>query len=432
MIRTTCLLCLLFVIPFNASADTWPQFRGSRGDGVSNEKKLPASWSEESGVKWSVELSGQGNSSPAITARRVDLTTQMKDNSLVVASLDRKSGKVLRQTKVGKGVLDAKGPQNLYAHRHNAATSSPIADDDHIWAFFGTGLLVCLDAKSHDIVWNRNMVKEYGAYNITFGMGSSPRLYGNLLYVACMTKGASYVVALNKKTGNEVWKSNRRLPAKDDGPDAYSTPVIYEGANGPQLLVSGSDHINAYDPKSGRQLWVSSGLTIESPFGRIIASPVAYDGIVVATTGNPGGAGKGHIIAVPATRTGNVSEALLWKYAKTTPDSSTPICVNGKLYMITDNGVATCLDLRSGDVVWQKRIGQGPFHASAVSGDGKIYFQSASGGCVVVQIGESGKILGTNRLQGSFYSTPAISDGVIYLRAYERIVAVDGRQRRAQ
>ena len=137
------------------------------------------------------------------------------------------------------------------------------------------------------------MVKEHGAYDITFGMGSSPRLWGDLLYVSCMTKGASYVVAFDKLTGKQAWKTDRQLAASDDGPDAYSSPTIARMGKRVELLVAGSDHVNAYDLKSGKQNWISSGLLIDSPYGRVIASPVAHQGIVVATSANPGGGGLG-------------------------------------------------------------------------------------------------------------------------------------------
>jgi outer membrane protein assembly factor BamB len=344
-------------------------------------------------------------------------------------SIDRKTGKLLRQTKVGAGELAAKGSANLYAHRHNPATPSPIADDDSIWAFFGTGLLVCLDAETGKVQWERDLVRDYGAYDITFGMGSTPRLWGDLLYVACMTKGESYVVALDKLSGKEAWKANRRLPAKDDGPDAYSTPIITQGKLGWQLLVSGSDHINAYDLTSGKQLWVSDGMAIDSPYGRVIASPVAAEGVIVATSGNPAGAGKGRMIAIRDGGSGDVSTShRLWEYGKSTPDSSTPVAYKGKLYACGDNGVASCFHLKTGELLWTKRLQKGPYHAALVAGDDHVYALSMEGECSVIAADSDGDITGTNKLPGTFYATPAISDGVIYLRGYEKLYAIDGAE----
>ena len=416
---------LLFCLP--AQAAEWSQFRGPLGNGVSQETKLPTRWSAKQGIRWSVPLEGQSNSSPAVTSKRIDLTTQKKDKSLWIISIDRQTGKLLRETRVGGGTLAAKGPGNLYAHRHNAATPSPIADEDHIWAFFGTGLLVCLEAKSGQTVWQRDLVKDYGAYDITFGMGSSPRLWGEQIYIACMTKGVSYVVALNKLTGKKVWQSNRKLAAKDDGPDAYSTPTIFQQGQHSSLLVSGSDHISAHDLKTGNQIWISSGLSIDSPYGRIIASPVSAEGMIIATSANPGGGGLGHVLAIRGNGQGDVTQShRLWKMAKTTPDSSTPVCYQGKVYLVTDKGIASCVDLKTGTLQWQKRLPQGPYHASLVAGDQRIYFLSIDGTCSVVAADKNGKILATNKLEGTFYASPAISGRTIYLRAYERLIAIGG------
>jgi outer membrane protein assembly factor BamB len=420
----TLTLAIAFVLlaTISASAETWPQFRGTTGSGVSSESNLPTEWSESNNVLWKTDLPGFANSSPAVTEKYVVLTTQTKDDSLWVLVLDRKTGAVQQKVNVGTGKLAARGPANLYAHRHNAATPSPIAQDDRVWAFFGTGLLVCLNAENGDVVWQKDMVKEYGVYDITFGMGSSPRLWGEQLYVSCLTKGATYIVALDAATGSEKWKVDRTLPAKDDGPDAYSTPIVA----GNQLLISGSDHVNAYNLLSGKQEWVCDGLTIDSPYGRIIASPVPTpEGIVIATSGNPGGGGKGRVIAVNTVDgSGDLSSRKVWTQPKSSPDSSTPVALNGLVFMTADNGVVTCVEVKTGDVKFTKRLSKGPYHASLVAGDNKIYLQSSTGTCTVLQADDTGKVLAENTLPGQFYATPAISDGVIFLRAYERIFAI--------
>ena len=419
----TVVATLFAVICSHTFAASWPQFRGVQGDGVSTEKNLPVKWSEGSGVRWSVDLPGRANSSPAVTSKRIDVTSQT-DDALWLISIDRKSGDIIRSTKVGTGKLAAKGPARLYAHRHNAATPTPCADEERTYAFFGSGLLVCVNAATGKTVWQHDMNSKYGPYDITFGMGASPRLWGDLLIVSCMTKGPSYVVAFDKRTGKEVWKSSRQFPAKNDGPDAYSTPVIYKAGNEERLAIAGSDHINTYT-KSGQQVWYSSGLTIDSPYGRVIASPVISDGVVIATSANPGGGGKGHILAVRDGGRGNVSRShFAWKHTQSTPDSSTPVCVGGLLFTCHDQGIAMCLDVKSGEVKWRKRIAKGPYHAALVAGDGKVYFQSTTGECTVIAANETGDVLSVNKLTGNFFATPAISNRTLYLRAYEKLYAI--------
>lgn len=411
----------LFVV--DVAAESWGQFRGESGAGVSSSDNLPTRWGDDK-VAWSVDLPGQGNSSPAVNSKAVYVTSQTKDLGLHVLAFSRTDGKPLWAKKVGAGKLAATGPANLYAHRHNAATPSPIVDDSSVWAFFGSGLLVCLDAQTGELNWEVDMVKEYGAYDITFGMGATPRRLGDKIFVTCMTKGASYVVALQARTGQLVWKHDRRFPAKDDGPDAYSTPLLINVAGKPQLVVTGCDHINAYDPATGDQLWYSPGLQIQSPYGRVIASPVADSGVVIGTSANPGGGGLGHIMAWKLGEKGDIQESVLWRHAKSTPDSSTPIALNGLLFTLADNGVASCLDIKTGEVKWVKRLTTGTSYASLVTGGGNIYAQGINGTTVVFRADTEGKVITTNKLEGQFYSTPALSDDTIFLRAYERLVAV--------
>lgn len=407
------------------AAQSWGQFRGPSGSGVSTSGNLPTQWSNDT-VAWSVELPGQGNSSPAVNADAVYVTSQTKDLGLHVLAFSRADGKSLWKKKVGSGKLAAKGPVNLYAHRHNAATPSPIADGKSVWAFFGSGLLVRLDANTGALRWEVDMVQEYGAYDITFGMGATPRLVGDKLIVSCMTKGASYVVALNANTGELIWKHDRRFPAKDDGPDAYSTPAVIDVAGKQQLIVTGCDHINAYDPETGDQLWYSSGLQIASPYGRVIASPVADSGVVVGVSANPGGGGLGHIMAWKLGAKGNVRDnSALWIHKKSTPDSSSPVALGGLIFTLADNGVATCLDIKTGEVKWVKRLTTGTSYASLVAGGGNIYAIGINGTSVVFKADATGTVVATNKLEGQFYSTPALVDGAIYLRAYERLVAIE-------
>jgi outer membrane protein assembly factor BamB len=159
----------------------------------------------------------------------------------------------------------------------------------------------------------------------------------------------------------------------------------------------------------------------------VIASPVVSNGIVVATAANPGGAGLGRVIAVRGNGKNDVSEShRLWDYSQSTPDSSTPVALGGRVYLLSDNGIVSSLDIKTGQRKWRKRLSKGPYHASLVAGDGKIYCLSSTGTCDVIKTSASGETLATNQLEGSFYATPAISGGTLYLRAYERIYAIDG------
>ncbi len=407
-----------------AGAETWPAWRGPTGSGVSDETNLPVRWSAEQNLAWQIELPGRSNASPAVTKDRIYLTSQTEDQLLWVLAISRQDGRILWQQKVGSGALVAEGPKSLYAHRHNPATPSPVADEKHVWAFFGTGLLVCLD-RSGKLIWQRDLVEDYGAYKIRFGMASSPRLWGDRLFVACMTRGPSYVVAMDKSTGKTIWKKDRVFPAEDDGPDAYSSPVVLQTKDRNALLVAGRDHVNAYDPSSGEQLWYAGGLKIDSPYGRVIASPATADEVVVVSSASPPGSTTAHVVALRSGGKGDVTEThRLWRYQPYNPDASTPVCYRGNVYIVRDDGVASCLDLKTGKVHWRKRLSGGTYRASLVAGDGKVYFVQREGLCTVIEAGPQGTALAANQLPGIFYATPAIGDGVLYLHAYGRLYAI--------
>lgn len=400
----------------------WGGFRGTAGTAVSDEVDLPEVWNETTNVVWSTELPGVGNSSPAVTRTRVYVTSY--DEATLTAwltAIDRRNGHVLWQHPFAHGKLIAYGPPSLYEYRHNPATPSPCADaDERVYAFAGTGELVCLD-RDGGLVWSRNLSDDYGPYDLKFGMASSPRLWGDRLYVACVHKGPSYVVALDKHTGKEVWLADRNYPALGDATDAYTSPIVLERpGQAPQLIVSGCDHVDAYDLDTGRRIWTSSGLELEDEeYARIIASAAVGEGVVVAPS-----AKAQHAIALRANGEGDVSSShLLWKL-KQVADCPTPTIHNGLVYSVRDDGVGTCVDLETGHRVWRSRIGGLRYQASPVVADGKVYFLSLEGRCTVIKEGPKFEVIATNDIPGDFYATPAISDGMIFLRDRGRVYAV--------
>lgn len=401
----------------NALADNWTGLKGASGRGISSEKNLPTTWSETENLAWQIDLPGRGASSPVVTSDRIYVTTQTEDEALWVIAVDRHDGNIVWQKNVGEGTLVGYGPPNLFRHRHNGATPTPSADEEYVWAFFGTGHLVCLN-KAGDVVWERDMAEEYGAYDIKFGMASSPRLWGDLLYVACMHKGPSYVVAFDKKTGDEVWFTARSLPAVADGVDAYSSPVVLESDDGDQLVVAGADHVNAYDLLTGKQIWISAGLKVESEYGRLNASPAIGDGVIVCATRGES------CITVRTGGKGDVTEShRLWDY-KNLADCPTPTIHNGIVYVPRDDGTGRAFEAESGKRLWQVRLKGAEYRASPIVADGKVYMLSREGICTVIEEGPKYKVLADNELPGDFYATPAISDGSIYLRSNDRLFAV--------
>src|SRR5437867_3393297 len=213
----------------NSQAADWPCWRGPDGLGVSTEKDLPVQWSKDKNIAWSLEVPGNGASSPIVVGDRVYLTTQTDDLGLHVLAVERASGKLLWDREVGRGKLHA---NNL----HNMATPTPVSDGERVWVMFGTGDLVCLGPDGK-VVWQRNLVQQYGVYKTNHGYGSSPMLDDGRLFIACMHQGPSYLLAIDAKSGTNLWKIDRNLEPKDEAQDSYSSPIFLRAGGRTEVVL---------------------------------------------------------------------------------------------------------------------------------------------------------------------------------------------------
>ena len=403
-----CLLCGL--VPGSRAAD-WVCWRGPDGLGVSAEKNLPVQWSKEKNIAWKLEVPGRGASSPIVVADRVYLTTQTPDTGLHVLAIDRERGELLWDREIGRGKLHA---NNL----HNMATPTPVSDGERVWALFGTGDIVCLD-RAGKVLWQRNLVKEYGEYKTNHGYGTSPMLLDGRLFIACMHQGPSYLLALDAQTGKNLWKKERSLEPKDEAQDSYSSPLFLRVDGRAQVVLAGAESVNAYDPAAGEQIWICGGLKVPHPYGRTISGPTAGDGVVVAIAS--GFQNRGFAVGLKAGGTG---ESRLWTCNKFSPDCPTPVAYQGNLFFIRDDGMASCLDLKTGEPHWQERLFSANVKVSPVAGDGKIYFVSGQGNCAVVRAAAKFEVLATNELNEAALSTPAISHGRLFVRTERQLYCV--------
>ena len=396
-------------------ASDWPCWRGPDGLGVSTEANLPVHWGAGKNIAWKVSLPGKGASSPVIVGDRVYVTSQTDESALHLLAVERATGKLLWDREIARGNL----PSNKL---HNMATPTPVSDGEHVWVLFGTGDLACLD-RGGTLVWQRNLVKEYGAIKTNHGYGSSPMLDNGKLFVVCMHQGPSYVLALDARTGENLWKKERNLEPKDEAQDSYSTPLFLRQAGRTQLVVAGAESINAYNPANGEQLWNRGGLKVSHPYGRTIAGPAAGEGVVVAVAS--GFQNRGYTVALRSDRQGKLNEKeQLWKMEKFSTDCPTPVIYQGHLFSIRDDGIASCVDLKTGDVKWQERLFSANVKVSPVAGDGRIYFLSGQGNCYVVEAAPKLKILATNELNEATLSTPAMSAGQVFIRTEGSLYAV--------
>jgi outer membrane protein assembly factor BamB len=243
------------------------------------------------------------------------------------------------------------------------------------------------------------------------------------LYVTCMHQGPSYLLAIEAATGKDIWKKDRNLGPTDEAQDSYSSPIFLRAGGRTQLVLAGSEAVNAYDPATGDQMWILDGLKVPHAFGRTISGPAAGEGIVVAVAS--GFQNRGYTLAIKADGKGNVTPThRLWTSNKFSADCPTPVVYEGKVFAIRDDGIASCLDLKTGEPYWQERLYSANVKVSPVAGDGKVYFMNGQGNCAVVKADAKLEVLAMNERNEATISTPAISGGRLFFRTERGLYCV--------
>ncbi len=396
-----------------APADVWPQWRGPTGDSVAPSKSLPTTWSPTENVVWKTPLPGWGNSTPAIWKDAVFVTTQDKDR-LLLMRIDRASGKVLWEKEVAQGTPRRNGALgNLRFHdEHNMATPSPVTDGQHVWVTFGSGDIACY-TYAGDKVWSLNLVQEYGPLSIWWGHGNSPVLYKNLLITNVIQdpkgKGASYVVAHDKLTGEKAWYVDRAVGAEGEPGDSYTTPLLHEHDGRTDLIIFGGNVLNAYNPDDGTPIWTYKGFA----GNRVISGPTLVGDTVFAVEGM-----KGPVYAVKAGGTGDVTKSnLLWKTKSrgSNPDASTPAVAKGLVFMVNNDGTAVCLDAKTGEEHWKQRL-TGECRASPLVVGDAVYFFAKDGKASIVAAAREYKLISQPDLGEEIIASPAAAANDLYVR----------------
>lgn len=385
---------LLFLVLL-FSFDDWPEFRGPSGQGHSAERGLPVTWSETSHVKWKTPLPGKGWSSPAIQGDRIWLTTATEGGkSLRVLCVERNTGALLHDIEVFRLKATA------HAHQKNSqASPTPVLEGDKVYVHFGALGTACLTNEGA-LVWKTTLAYDNGQH----GNGGSPVLYDDLLIVSCDGQSEQYVVALDKLTGKQRWKKYRSA-----GAQAYSTPLIVRLPTGDQLISPGAFRAIAYEPRTGKELWY---VTYGDGFSNV-PRPVYSNGLVYLCSGFM----QPILLAVKVDGRGDVTKShVVWTLKRGVSLTPSPLIVGEELYVISDNGIASCLDAKTGTLHWQTRLG-GNHSASPLFADGRIYFQSEEGETTVIAPGREFKTLAKNQVDGQTLASLAVSGGAIFLRS---------------
>jgi outer membrane protein assembly factor BamB len=379
----------------------WPQFRGPTGQGVSAERNLPLSWSETKNVRWKVAIPGRGWSSPVIQGDRLWLTTATEEGrSLRAIAVDVNTGAIQQNVEV----FNLKSPK-LMNQKNSFASPTPVIDGDRVYLHFGAYGTACI-TQSGEIVWKTKLEYDNGQH----GPGGSPIIYDDLLIVSCDGLESQYVVALDKATGKVRWKKTR------ESYQAYTTPLVLNLPEGDQVISPGAFQAIAYEPRTGKEIW---RVKYAEGFSNV-PRPVFGHGLVFICTGFQ----EPSLLAVRPDGRGDVTKSkVAWKLDRAIPRTPSPILVGDELYIVTDNGIATCIDAQTGAELWRARLG-GNFSASPVYADGRIYFLSEEGESVVIAPGRQLKHLATNQIDGPTLASMAVSHNSLFIRSASHLYRI--------
>jgi outer membrane protein assembly factor BamB len=421
-------------------ADTWPQWRGPEGQGhaAASAHDLPVTWSESENVAWKTPLPGRGWSSPVLDDEQVWLTAAIETEAtdaeraeglaasknsqpvevvravtMHALAVDRESGRIVHDVEL----FTVDKPQPI--HKLNSfASPSPVLAGDRLYCHFGDYGTACLDTASAKVVWkNRELRLDH-----MNGPGSTPVLWRDRLVIHCDGSDVQYIAALDAASGAVAWKTPRsgELRENPDLKKAYGTPIVLRLGGRDVVVSPGADWVYGYDPENGRELWRRSYGVLGFS---IVPRPAAAHGVVYMSTGFM----KPEMLAL-RPGAGGAQPEIVWRQARGAPTMPSPLVVDEEVYVVSDKGIATCLDATTGDVVWSERLG-GNFSSSPLFAGGRIYVGNREGATFVIKPGRTFELLATNDLDGQIFATPAALGQAIYLRTDEALYRLEKRGR---
>lgn len=410
------------------SGNFWPQWRGPLATGAAIKGNPPVEFSETKNLKWKTQIPGKGHATPVVWDDKIIVLTSVPTSEKPVANnnasaqdnrmapnraefihefkvilIDRDNGDIIWDKTVAREF-----PAEATHELGSWASNSPITDGEHIYAYFGSRGIYCLDFDGN-ILWQ----KDFGQSekHMSFGEGDSPFLYKGRLFILWDHQGESFIVALDAKTGNEVWRKDR------DEVTSWSTPLVIEVKGKPQVITNAPNQVRSYDFDTGEIIWTSTGMT-----RNVIPNPVYTDGILYVMSGFRGSA----LQAIdPAIAKGDITgtPAILWTYGQDTPYTPNPVLMNGRLYFLrVNNGFLTCLDAKTGEIIYAKENIQGisTLFSSPTGVNDRIYIASKNI-VVVVSAGNTPDILASNVLDDDFHASPVIVGNDLILRGFESL-----------
>lgn len=405
--RRSILVCVfaLLLVPRVSAAEfeNWPGWRGPRGDGTSRETNLPVEWGPEENIAWKVPVPGTGHASPIVWNDAIFVVTALEEaGERQLLRFDRATGELLWQRTVIESPLEDKHPLNSYA------SSTPATDGELVYVAFldRTEMVVA----AYDFEGRRRWLVRPGEFYSKHGFCSCPVLFENLVIVNGDHDGDAYIVALDRSSGDTVWKIARENKVR-----SYVTPIIREIDGRTQMIVSGSRSVASYDPRDGRRHWV-----IDGPTEQFVASIVDGCGLLFMTCGFP----EHHMLAIRPDGQGNVTDShIVWRTNRGASYVPSPIAEGEYFLVVSDGGIASCFEALSGKRAWMTRIGT-RFSASPISGEGLVYFTSDDGITTVIRPGPKFDAVAENDLGEHCYASPAVSQGQILFRGEQHLICI--------
>lgn len=409
MKRILAVLLVLTLIPKFSHAQNWTNWRGPSLNGVAEKGDFPTTWNVDQNIAWKLELPGVGSSTPAIWEDNILVTANDGGFNLVLC-LDR-SGKEKWRTQIGSS-RDGK-------HRKASGSNpSPITDGESIFVYYKSGDLACLDFAGK-VKWISNVQENHGEDTLWWDLGTSPVLTKDSIIIAVMQTGPSFLLAINKKTGAQSWKTERNLDAPLEAAQSYSTPIVVNNNGKESLIVLGADYVTSHDAASGKEQWRVGTLNPNGEkYWRSIASPVISDGILLA----PYARGK----TLTAINLKQDEPGIEYTIEGICADVPTPIAINGTAICITDRGLVTKIDVKTGKQIWQTELEKArlAYSASPILANSHIYLTREDSTTFVVNA-ENGDVISKNTLAEEFtVSTPVFTDGQILVRTMQALYCI--------
>lgn len=386
-----------------ACAQDWPGWRGSRGDGVSDEPGFPVRWSATENILWKVAIPGKGHSSPILSGDRIFLTTCIEEKGeRRLICLDRRDGRTLWDQLVVTTPLEKRNNLNNYA------SSTAVTDGRHVWVAFLAEKkfrVFCYDVEGN-LAWTATP----GEFHSRHGFCSSPVLHKETVIFNGDQDADAWIVALDKATGAERWRTDRPNKTR-----SYTPPVILEASGRKQLVLSGSKCVASYDPDTGKQIWI-----IDGPTEQYVASLVQAEGVFFVTGGYP----LLFLTGIRPDGQGNVTGThKLWEVGAGVSYVPSPIAWGSHFFLVSDDGIASCLEAKTGKRMWMERLGK-QHSSSPVAAGGHLYFPDNAGITWVLKAGPAFEVVSKNPLGEECRASAALSRGRIYQRTVKSLVCI--------